>query len=71
MTYTAQKLNIAGQPQAYRVTCSSLLGSQKSCMSAASRICKDQQVVAVQAFDSNKSAFDFTCAGGPPAKPAA
>jgi hypothetical protein len=79
MTYTAHKLNVAGQPQAYRVTCSGLFASQKSCMSEASRICKDQQVVLVQSLDnpqlrpggSDARELNFTCSGGSPEKPEA
>ncbi len=69
-TYTARKLNIAGQDEAYRVTCSGLFESQKSCMSKAVQMCKDKQVVAVQALDnpqarpvgSDARQFDFACA---------
>ena len=79
MTYTARKLNVAEQPQAHRVTCSGIFESQKSCMSEASRICKDQQVVVTQALDNPKlrpgdssaRELNFTCAGGSPSKPAA
>ncbi|MDR5809922.1 hypothetical protein [Caballeronia sp. LZ019] len=72
MTYTARKLDIAGQQQsAYRVTCSGVFESQKSCMSKASQICKDRQVIAVQALDnpqlrpggSSARQFDFACGG--------
>ncbi|GAB5099123.1 hypothetical protein [Caballeronia sp. HLA56] len=51
MAYTARKVNIANQGEAYRVTCSGLFESQKSCMSAATKICQDRQVVLVQAVD--------------------
>jgi|SRR5437763_681590 len=51
MTYTARKVNIAGQPDAYRVNCSGLFGSPNACMAAATRICKDRQVVLTQAID--------------------
>ncbi|WP_157696241.1 hypothetical protein [Caballeronia temeraria] len=77
MNYTTQKLNIAGQGEAYRVTCSGVLASQKSCMAKAAEICRDRQVVMVQALDnpqlrqggSAARELNFTCAGG--AKPAA
>ncbi|MBC8638685.1 hypothetical protein IAG25_17860 [Caballeronia sp. EK] len=79
ITYTARKLNVAQQPQAYRVTCSGIFESQKSCMSEASRICKNQQVMVVEALNNPKlrpggssaRELNFTCAGGSPSKPAA
>jgi OmpA-OmpF porin, OOP family len=73
-TYTAQKVNVAGKSNMYRVTCSGLFESQKSCMAAAARICKDQQVVLTQAIDgvrgdqgrNDPREITFTC-GVPPA----
>ncbi|WP_244815240.1 hypothetical protein [Caballeronia sp. Lep1P3] len=79
MTYTARKVNIAGQADAYRVTCSGVFESQKSCMAAAARICKEEQVVMTQAIDgapvdqgrSNPREITFSCAAAAPPKPAA
>ncbi|SAL67915.1 OmpA/MotB domain-containing protein [Caballeronia arvi] len=73
-TYTAYKVNMAGQRDTYRVNCSGLFESEKSCMAAAARICKDQQVVLTQALDgvqgtqgrNNPREMTFTC-GTPPA----
>jgi hypothetical protein len=77
LNYTASKLNIAGQGEAQRVTCSGVLESQKSCMSKAVQICQDRQVVVVQAYDnpqlrsggSDARELNFTCAAA--TKPAA
>jgi hypothetical protein len=74
VTYTARNLNIAGQGPAHRVTCSGLFESQNSCMSKASNICKDRQVVIVQALDnpqlrpggSSARELNFACAGAAP-----
>jgi hypothetical protein len=75
--YTASKLNIAGQGEAHRVTCSGIFESQNTCMSKAANICQDRQVVAIQALDnpqmrqggSSAREFNFACAGAsrPPA----
>ncbi|VXC40262.1 OmpA/MotB domain-containing protein (fragment) [Burkholderia sp. 8Y] len=67
MTYTARKVNIAGEPNAYRVTCSGLFESQNACMAAAAQICKEQQVVPAQSVDSvpgrgNPRELTFRCA---------
>lgn len=78
VTYTARKLNIAGQGEAQRVTCSGIFESEKTCLSKAAQICKDQQVVLVQALDNPKlrpggssaRELNFTCAAAS-AKPAA
>jgi OmpA-OmpF porin, OOP family len=73
-TYTAHKVNVAGQRDMYRVNCSGLFESNKACMAAAARICKDQQVVLTQAVDglrgdqgqNNPREITFAC-GVPPA----
>jgi|GEM_PF-2869735 len=78
MTHTAHKLNIAGQQQAYRVTCSGLVESQQSCMVKAAEICQGSQVVAVQALDdsrvrqggSSARQLDFACSGAVRSAPA-
>jgi hypothetical protein len=70
LTYTAHKVNIAGQPDAYRVNCTGVFQSQKTCMAEAAKICKGQQVVPIQALDSvegrsNPREITFSCAGAP------
>ncbi|WP_175945021.1 hypothetical protein [Caballeronia sp. BCC1704] len=77
MTYTARRVNIAGEPSAYRVTCSGVFESQSACTAAAAKICKEQQVVVAQAVDSvpgggNPRQMTFRC-GDPrtAARPAA
>lgn len=69
VTYTSRKVSIAGQPDAYRVTCSGLFESQKSCMAAAAQVCKERQVVSAQAIDGapgdqnrNPREITFRCA---------
>ena len=77
LNYTARKLNIAGQGEAYRVTCTGIFESRKSCTSKAVQMCKDQRVVPVQTFDnpqlrpggSDARELNFTCAAA--SKPAA
>jgi OmpA-OmpF porin, OOP family len=76
LTYTAHKVNIPGQRDTYRVNCSGLFESQNACMSTAAQICKDQQVVPVQAIEGvqgnqgrgNSREITFQC-GMPPAPP--
>ncbi|SAK96440.1 OmpA/MotB domain-containing protein [Caballeronia hypogeia] len=78
LTYTSNKVNIAGKGEAYRVTCNGLFQSQNACMAGAVRICADKQVVLLEAIDGVKGAqarnnareVTFMCQGNATQKPA-